>query len=276
VGDRALLERAQSVGALASGKKLDYAAGLMIGSYRGLATVRHGGSWAGYRAELLRFPTAKTSVACLCNLGSTNPSALADRVADIVLASQLAPKADIASPDSRPAVPVPAGRLESLAGFYENAATGAFRRLTVKDGSLVAFGQRFTAVAADRFVGQAPGLEIYFPAMTAGRLQEMHIIRDGRDVEVCRRIVPPTGTDLAEFAGMYYSDELDATWTLAARDGRLTVQVLHDPPKELAIVKPGVFVTEQGVVVRFERDAGRIARASVEAGRVTNLVFTRR
>jgi hypothetical protein len=104
----------------------------------------------------------------------------------------------------------------------------------------------------------------------------MHIIRDGRDAEVCLRVVPPTGTDLAEFAGMYYSDELEATWTLAARGGRLSVQVLHDPPTDLVIVKPGVFVTEQGVVVRFEREGGRVARASVQAGRVTNLVFTRR
>jgi len=48
----------------------------------------------------------------------------------------------------------------------------------------------------------------------------------------------PTGTDLAEFAGMYYSDELEATWTLAAAAGAV-VQVLHDPPTDLVIVKPG-------------------------------------
>jgi hypothetical protein len=200
----------------------------------------------------------------------------ADRVADIVLASQLAPKAGIVPPASRQGVSVPGDVLQRLAGYYEHAVTGAFRRITVKDGVLLAFGQRFKAIAADRYVGQAPGLELYFPPVSAGKLQEMHIIRDGRDAEVCLRVVPPTGTDFAEFAGTYYSDELEATWTLAARDGRLTVQVLHDPPTDLVIVKPGVFVTEQGVVVRFERDAGRIVRASVEAGRVTNLVFTRR
>ena len=276
VGDRALLERAQTVGALATGKKLDYAAGLMIGTYRGLPTVRHGGSWAGYRADLLRFPTARTSIACLCNVGSSMPSVFADRVAEIVLASQLAPKAGPAAAASGAAVAVAPARLESLAGYYEHAVTGAFRRLTVKDGVLLAFGQRFKAISADRFLGQAAGLELYFPPVGAGGLPEMHIIRDGRDAEVCLRVVPPTGTDFAEFAGMYYSDELEATWTLAARDGRLTVQVLHDPPMDLVIVKPGVFVTEQGVVVRFEREGGRVARASVQAGRVTNLVFTRR
>jgi len=60
--------------------------------------VRHGGSWAGYRADLLRFPTARTSIACLCNVGSSIPSLFADRVADIVLAPQLAPKAGLLLP----------------------------------------------------------------------------------------------------------------------------------------------------------------------------------
>jgi hypothetical protein len=275
VGDRLLFERAQTVGTLAGGKRLEYAAGLMIGAYRGLPTVRHGGSWAGYRADLLRFPTAKTSVACLCNLRSTNPSALADSVADIVLSSQLAPKAGIASPEARPAVAVSAARLESLAGLYESA-TGAFRRLTVKDGALVALGQRLKTVAPDRFVPQAPGVEIYFPPAGPGGTQELQILRDGRDPEVYARVVPPANARLDEFAGMYYSDELDATWTLAVRDGRLTVQVLTDPPSGLTIVKPDVFLSDEGLVLRFERASGAVARTSVQAGRVTNLVFTRR
>jgi hypothetical protein len=276
VGDRTLLERAQAVGTLTNGKKLDYAAGLMIGKYRGLPTVRHGGSWAGYRADLLRFPTARTSVACLCNLGSTNPPALADSVADIVLASQLAAKTGVAPPGTRQAVTVPTERLESLAGFYEHAVTGAFRRLTVKDGALVAFGQRYTAVAPDRFVPPAPGIDIYFPPVSAGGLQEMHLIREGRGTEVCRRVVLPPDTKVDEFAGSYYSDELDATWALAVRDGRLTAQILNDPPMALTLVKPDAFLSDEGMVRRFEREGGVVRRAAGQAGRVTNLVFTRR
>lgn len=276
VGDRAVLERAQTVGTLASGKRLDYAAGLMIGAYRGLPTVRHGGSWAGYRAELLRFPTAKTSIACLCNLGSTNPGALADRVADIVLAAQLKPREGMASPDSRPAVTVPLGRLEALAGFYENPAAGIFRRIAVKDGALVANGQPLKAVANDRFVPSAPGMEIDFPPPPPGAAQAMQIIRDGGEPEVYRHVEPPARPNLGDFAGTFYSDELEATWALAVRDRGLTAQVLSDPPMALTIVKPDVFVGEGGLVVRFEREAGVVRRASVQAGRVTNLVFTRR
>ena len=276
VGDRALLDRAQAVGSLANGKALDYAAGLMIGTYRGLPTVRHGGSWAGYRAELLRFPTAKTSVACLCNLGTANPSALADGVADVVLAARLQPKPRLAPPEARPAAVVSAERLESLAGFYENAAAGGFRRLVVRDGVLVAMGQRLKPVAQDRFVPSAPGVEFFFPPAAQGVPQEMHIVRDGRGPEIHRRVAAPPVANLAEFTGAFYSDELEATWTLVVREGHLTASVLNDPPSVLTAVEPDVFVSDDGLVLRFERNAGVVVRASVQAGRVTNLVFARR
>src|SRR5262245_58448851 len=72
VGGKAFLEQIQTVGALNNGEKLDYATGLIIGEYKGLRRVSHGGSWAGYRAELARFPEQKFLVACLCNLSRTN------------------------------------------------------------------------------------------------------------------------------------------------------------------------------------------------------------
>lgn len=71
-----LVHDLQVQGHLNSGELIDYAAGLVIGKYRGLVTVDHGGADAGYRADLLRFPDQHFSVACLCNLSTANPSDL--------------------------------------------------------------------------------------------------------------------------------------------------------------------------------------------------------
>jgi CubicO group peptidase (beta-lactamase class C family) len=92
IGGKDFLSAIQEQGRLSSGKVLDYAKGLFIEDYRGLRTVSHGGAWGGYRAELLRFPEQHFSVACLCNLGSVNPSNRAHRVADIYLANVMKPK----------------------------------------------------------------------------------------------------------------------------------------------------------------------------------------
>ncbi|MEO8448367.1 MAG: serine hydrolase domain-containing protein [Gemmatimonadota bacterium] len=97
VGDEAVLATMLQRGVLAGGDTIAYAAGLMIGEYRGLALVDHGGATGGYRAQLLRFPTEQVGIAVLCNAGNSNPDGLARQVADRVLESRLRP--------ARPAAP---------------------------------------------------------------------------------------------------------------------------------------------------------------------------
>jgi CubicO group peptidase (beta-lactamase class C family) len=90
VGEPVITEL-QEPGQLNDGTAIDYATGLEVSKYRGLKTVDHAGGDAGYKADLIRFPEQHFSVATLCNLASINPSALNRKIADIYLASDLAP-----------------------------------------------------------------------------------------------------------------------------------------------------------------------------------------
>jgi CubicO group peptidase (beta-lactamase class C family) len=69
---------------LSSGKGNDYALGLVLGKYRGLPTVEHSGSDAGYRSNIIRFPQQHFSVVSLCNI-PVNPAVLNRKVADLYL-----------------------------------------------------------------------------------------------------------------------------------------------------------------------------------------------
>jgi CubicO group peptidase (beta-lactamase class C family) len=82
---QALIEKIQTPGFLNNGEQLDYAFGLDIGEYKRLPIVSHGGSFVGFRADMIRFPEQKFSVICLANLSRFNPSVMARRVADIYL-----------------------------------------------------------------------------------------------------------------------------------------------------------------------------------------------
>ena len=78
-------------GVLNSGEEISYALGQSHGEHRGLATIGHGGSWVGFRADVLRFPSQGTSIVTLCNRADASPSGRAIQVADIVLAEHLGP-----------------------------------------------------------------------------------------------------------------------------------------------------------------------------------------
>ncbi len=80
-----LIKRAEKSGLLNDGESSGYSAGLFIGKYRGNIMVSHGGGWAGYRTEMIRFPEEKLSIICLANLGSINTYELSMKIADVFL-----------------------------------------------------------------------------------------------------------------------------------------------------------------------------------------------
>ena len=84
-----LLHRLVAPGRFNDGSVQDYAGGLGLGEYRGLATVSHGGGFVGFRTYALRFPEQEFAVFVLCNSASADPGELARRVADLFLADHL-------------------------------------------------------------------------------------------------------------------------------------------------------------------------------------------
>jgi CubicO group peptidase (beta-lactamase class C family) len=141
IGGKDFLAEIQEQGKLNGGKVLDYAKGLFIEDYRGLHTVSHGGSWGGYRAELLRFPEQHFSVACLCNLGSARPSNRAHRVADVYLASLMKSKevrkeAEEKREKERKLISPTAEQLRRYQGDYWSEELGVAYRLGIVEGKL--------------------------------------------------------------------------------------------------------------------------------------------
>jgi CubicO group peptidase (beta-lactamase class C family) len=142
VGGKEFLAEMQQTATLTSGKHIGYAKGLSVGTYRGLRTVRHGGSWGGYRAELLRFPEQHFSVACLCNRSDGNPSRHTNQVADIYLGSLMKEKPPKKDDDDdedrkpRPKISVPDAELGGFAGDYSSDELGVTYRLAIANGKL--------------------------------------------------------------------------------------------------------------------------------------------
>ena len=91
VGGPAFVERMLERPVLANGDTLAYALGLQHGSYRGLRTVGHTGSFVGYRAGFRRYPEQDMAVFILCNRRDLSPTALGRRVAEAFLGHLMEP-----------------------------------------------------------------------------------------------------------------------------------------------------------------------------------------
>ena len=204
-----------------------YGLGLGVGEYKGVREVSHSGSTAGYRAFLVRYPAQKTAIAVLSNFGGANPSDLAHRVADIILAGALKP-----NPAIQP-IKVAPEDLQAKAGLYRDPKTDAILELVVKDGRLTENGGRGPAllcVEPGRFMTTG-GTTYFFETSGAKNLPAVRIVATGTAPAKYERVEParPTPEALAEYAGPYWSDELEVTYIAAVKDGKMTLRRRPDP-----------------------------------------------
>lgn len=277
----AVLPRMTERGKLTNGKDIDYAAGLSVGTYRGLPTVGHGGSDAGYRADFLRFPEQKFAVACACNVANANPGMLTRRVAEIYLESAMTPPA--AKPEaSKLEGPAPEVT-KSLEGVYWNKERDAYRRFGLRDGKLFGLASAtwvaLTPSAGGVFSTAPGGPQIRFEKIEAGSPNLMREILPGATGEgqIYTRVPAANLSvdDLKQYEGVYRGDEIDIPYRLSVTDGKLTVRITKHKPFVLEPLIADVFGSDSGRV-RFTRDAnGRVAGFMLTEGRVRDLKFSK-
>ena len=267
VGGPRFVAEMQTQGRLNRGRTIPYALGLVRENWRGLPVVSHGGATAGYRAFLARYPEQRLDVALLCNSGSVNPEAIANRVAEVFLGDRLQPAATPTATGAR----LSAAALQARTGLFRDPRTGGPLRLTVQDSALRVGSLRVAPVSENTFVAGRTRAEF-----TNGGATLRVISAEGDTTEYQR--VPewnPTAMELEEYVGRYRSDEAETSFTIALKDGRLVRTDRYGQTANLVPSYKDAFA-QGGVLVTFRRDAaGRVVAMSLGLGRVRDLRFER-
>jgi hypothetical protein len=274
---QSLIDEMQTRARLNDGQSIDYGLGLVMGEFKGLSTISHGGSTAGYRAFLVRFPDPQLSIAILCNQTSAEPGLLAQRVAEILLSGQLR---DPAPPK---AVGVSKEALESKVGLYRNLRTDEVLRLMLANGKLFlrggGLGLELLPAEEGRFMLPNGRDQVVFESAGGGKPSSLSIT-DNRSRPIVYSAVPfaaPSTRDLEGYRGRFYSEELDIVYSVELLDGRLTIHHRPEPAIPLEPAFVDAFSDARGRVVHFTRDdMGKINGFTVFTGRVRHLRFVRR
>jgi len=254
---------------LTNGEKTAYRFGLISGTHRGRKVLEHSGGDAGYRAHLLQYRDHDLSVICLCNT-SANPGALARKTAEAFFGD--APEA---TPVKRPAVTLQTSQLAPHAGLYWNPKDEEIYRVALRDGQLqLHFGpDDHKLEALDGSTFRSGGIEMRFN--NSGALLKL----PGRRAERLEKKeeFQPDAKALASFAGNYYSPELDVTYRLVVKDGKMQ---LDRPKLRTHSVEPtfaDAFYARFLGFLRFERDrTGRPAALRLTSERFRHIRFERR
>jgi len=251
-------------GELNNGKKLEYASGLAVYDYKGLEAISHGGAFVGFRAELLRFPEHKFSIAIFTNRGDADPSGMAYQVADIFLKDKYKNEPEVKTIEE-PTIKIPEVMFTSdqMEGNYQ-----------IQPGLVL----EITANGQDLNVVQSWNKSAYKIVKSSGNTYEIPEQEDlsftFSDLQSgATQICTIPDTVLSDFAGKYYSSELDVEYTITEDDKALIVKVGRD---SLKINQSGtdIFSAPLGTI-NFQRSEGKITGFELDSGRVKNVQFWR-
>jgi len=280
---RELMDMLHTQGKLNNGQTIDYAFGLVIGSYRGLRTVSHSGSWAGFRASLIRFPEEKFSIICLSNLSTFNPAAISYKIADIYLADKFKEEIKKEKPQEIRAFPLSERELREKCGNYKEIKFGLWLVLSLEKEKLKAqIGRQellLTPVSQNTFqtwLGESP-ITLEFSRDEKGQIKAQ-LTGLGREKYVFLKAAPlPSLTPqaLKEYEGFYQSDELlGAVYEIRLdKENKLRIKFRNAPREALKPMAPDEFAVE-GMNFSFLRAKNKkITGLALSAGRAANIMF---
>lgn len=278
VGGRPYVDAMQTRMRLTNGRTITYALGLEVVDYDGVREVGHGGSTAGYRTFLARYPDQHVSVAVWCNYAGSNAQQLARHVADLVLTKP--PRAAVQAGSAKVTVPA---ELARWAGVFRDAHTDQAVTLAVESDGLSAGrgrgalalvpqgGPRFRSPQGEATFSGTPGHRAFILARASGDTSRFDEVS-----------AAPSTVAVADYVGTYASDELDVKLVVEAHEGKLVLRRRPADEFELRPVYVDDFATQaadgaQGIgTLRFVRDAsGKITGFSIYAGRVLDVRFAR-
>lgn len=276
-GGQQIIDKMLTEGTLNNGESTNYAFGLRVGSYKGLPTVSHGGSLAGYRAYYLRFPEQEFTVVILANRSDASPNTKAYQVADIFLAGQLKPEAPLSTKmkevQGSEAITL---QDEQIAGYYE-MEPGLYVEVKTDQGELVVHQNwkpgAFTLKRVNGNTFTHENDTIIFKTVENNKPRKMMFYQDGQSTELTRfERYQPSSADLERYTGMYYCHEIGARYRITRQDDQLYLQIASWSPVALAPYRKGSFI-HRGMRLIFNHEQPQVKSFVVDAGRVQGLTF---
>lgn len=268
-------------GVLNNGKKINYASGLFIETYKGLENINHGGAFVGFRSEFIRFPKQHVSIAIFANRGDANPTKKAYQIADILLHDEFKIEKETTTPKKtvKSTLPKIEFTLKQIEGQYE-IEPGALLSLSVKDNMLIVKqnwnNAEYTIKRGSGNTFNVPtieGIEFIFSKLEDNKTQHLLVIQGGQESSCKRKDTSAIASiNLKDYVGQFYSKELDVTYSVQVEDNVLKVSMKTNPYFTISAINTDEF-SFYGNMIHFKRTNNNVSGFELDAGRVKGLKF---
>jgi CubicO group peptidase (beta-lactamase class C family) len=284
VGGSAYVDAMQRTGTLSNGTAIDdtgigYGLGTEITGVGNARSIGHEGTVPGFQSDVLWTPGHALALAIACNNDSANAPNLMKQLSHMYLEAGL--------PEASPAVAVQEGGnlIPAVPGTYQQSSNRIVYRVSQDSAGARLGSHRLRRQSDGAYaVEDAAGFLVGFRTTARGE-QELLVWYPGADRPEVYDLRRPgeaeyslSRSQLQEYSGRWFSDELDFTWEFVVNRNRLALIAPKwaADPEFFAPRLKDVFVGESGSIVEFQRGMhGEIKGFTATDDRARGVAFRR-
>ena len=284
VGDVETIKKLTTKGILNNGEKISYAAGIAVDEYNGKLRFSHNGADAGYRTAVSVFPDEKLGVIVFSNLSNANPAARVGEITDLFI--KPLPKAAVAVQkkldSSFALITDTLSVLKYMGNYISDEAVRFSYKLNGQQLFWISPGGSFLLAKTqnDTMVMLSnPDVKFLFSTnSTKDTIVDQYWTGNHR--KLVKFNLPTTDPiqldkELKEYAGTYYSPELDSKFSWTLEKHKLKVTNNKSVNLVLDFIQKDKFASGTYFITFKRNNTNQITGYEISTGRVRHLVFTK-
>lgn len=256
-------------------QKIDYAYGLEVSQHNGITNIAHDGGWAGFRTIISNFPDQKLAVILLSNDGNFDVYRNTNAIAKLFLNDKITsgPKREDLS--NLPNISVDTLLLKKYTGSYQ-LGPGWYVTFTLENGRIMVQANGEDKFPTDLKSDSVLWVPAYNSSVTFREIKEKAGALKYHG-SIAPRVIPVkiTPAQLDQYAGAYYSKELETAYQLFVKDGKLVAHHMRlgDFTFEPDLVITGKFSSYNGTINFLTNAQKKITGFRLSNGRIKNILF---
>lgn len=268
-------EKMQTIDPLNNGGKNNYAFGVEVDRHLERKRIQHGGAIGGFRAFIATYPVDDLNIAVLTNFSTGNPGSKSNKIAEIILGKDMVSESKGFTAKS---ITLSTKELQQFEGEYWNDKEKYICKIYLKNDTLRysrSENNENPIVPIKKKVFKM--LNVDADQIVSFDDNQMNVSIDKQPPSVLNQIIEKDVSvqELSEYAGHYYSTEVETTYTIFIKEDSIEMYHPRHGFIELDLLFRDVLAGDWPVgTVQVKRDSNnKVNGITISNGRVRNAWF---
>ncbi|GEP52664.1 hypothetical protein FNO01nite_33360 [Flavobacterium noncentrifugens] len=270
----------QTLDVLNSGKKNNYGFGVFVDDFIGNHRVQHSGAIAGFRSIMYAYPNDDLEIVILSNFTTNQLFKMADQISQLFLQN----KSETVSTNTASINPIKtdANSLKKYEGMYWNDIDNYSRKIYFENDTLWYSRSNnkkspLIPIAVNEF--QMGGINEKLVLKFEKNTNKLNLISADNSVTTFEKFEDkaPTMEELKTYTGNFYSKELETSYKIFLKNGKLYGYHSRFGEFEIQVLKKDVLSWSGQAISKYKRNKkGAIIGLNVTMNRIRNLWFDKK